>query len=197
MEKMRIFAEKLLNKSIETTTITESFSVTVEDNKYLLNGLKAIFKESEADEQIRLLTISPPSWGWRKIESFFSCNSYQAKRSIKVRKSFGILPKSLDLRGAVALDEKLVEEVINFYQTDGISIQSSNKKDVIHVSEKPVPVRYMCMTVAEAYALFLEQLQNQKEHWSIGSSSFYDLRPKWVKIKFPHDVCTCIYHENF
>jgi hypothetical protein len=103
----------------------------------------------------------------------------------------------VDWRGNICLDPLLAQEIIDFYSDDGISRQSPNKRDVIHVQKNPVAVRHMSMTIGQAYQLFVQQLQAKQSLNSVQKSSFYNLRPKWIRVNKPHDVCTCIYHENF
>jgi hypothetical protein len=42
----------------------------VEESNDLLNGLKNLFNESDASEQVRLLTIAPKEWGREKIHKW-------------------------------------------------------------------------------------------------------------------------------
>jgi hypothetical protein len=58
--------------------------------------------------------------------------------------------------------------------------------------KKPTPLRYMLMTVGEAY----EQFVIDNPTVTISRSKFFSLRPKNVKKLSPHDVCVCIQHEN-
>ena len=37
----------------------------------LLDGVKKLFAESDANEQIRLMTIAPREWGRQKVERWF------------------------------------------------------------------------------------------------------------------------------
>jgi hypothetical protein len=155
IERIRLHTENLLNKPEKQKSRLNRLNITVEENDALLDGLIMLFNESDYDEQIRLLTIAPSSWGRNKITSFFPCNRYQAERSIQIREWFGVLHKLVDLRGNSPLDRQLAQEIIEFYEKDGVSRSSSNKKDIVHVQKQPVPIRFMCMTVREAYALFM------------------------------------------
>ena len=55
--------------------------------------MKRLFDSSDYDEQVRLLTLSPTGWGRVKIENFFGCNEWQARRALEIRNSFGVLAK--------------------------------------------------------------------------------------------------------
>jgi hypothetical protein len=81
--------------------------------------------------------------------------------------------------------------VIEFYQEDGISRVSANSKDVIQINKKPVAVRFMEMTVLDAFREF-----DKRNPGLVRRATFYSLRPRNVKIGSPHETCMCIYHEN-
>ena len=54
-----------------------------------------------------------------------------------------------------------------------------------------VPVRFMEMTVLDAFRIFYDRFPS-----AVGRSTFYSLRPREVKIVAPHETCMCIIHEN-
>ena len=54
-----------------------------------------------------------------------------------------------------------------------------------------VPVRFMEMTVLDAFRIFYDRFPS-----AVGRSTFYSLRPREVKIAAPHETCMCIIHEN-
>lgn len=56
----------------------------------------------------------------------------------------------------------------------------------------PKPIRYMLMTLFEAYQQFLQKEPSMR----VGKSKFCSLRPKWIKNISPHDGCACVYHQN-
>jgi hypothetical protein len=43
----------------------------ISESNELLDGMKKLFVESDTNEQIRLMTISPREWGRQKIERWF------------------------------------------------------------------------------------------------------------------------------
>ena len=43
----------------------------ISESNELLDGVKKLFAESDANEQIRLMTIAPREWGRQKIERCF------------------------------------------------------------------------------------------------------------------------------
>ena len=196
IERIRLPAENLLDEPQKQEPTLSRLYVTDEENDALLDGLITWFNEINYDEQIRLLTVAPPSWDRNKIASFFPCNRYQVERSIQIREWFGVLHKPVDLCGNSALDRQLAFEIVEFYERNGVSRSCSKKKDMMHVQKRLVAIRFMCMTVCEAYALFKQSLEERNSNASVGVSTFYSLRPKLIKIKTPHDVCACVYHEN-
>lgn len=81
--------------------------------------------------------------------------------------------------------------MVNFYREDGISRTSSNSKDTIKINEQPVAIRFLEMTILDAYQIF-----NERHPDTVSRSTFNALRPREVKTATPHDTCMCIIHEN-
>ncbi len=54
----------------------------ISESNELLDSLKKLFAESDADEQVRLMTIAPKGWGRQKIEKWcvFYPHSFQSLR---------------------------------------------------------------------------------------------------------------------
>lgn len=95
------------------------------------------------------------------------------------------------LRGNIPISDDTVNAVFEFYREDGISRVSSNSKDTVKIEGQATAVRFMEVTVLDAYRMF-----NERFPGTISRSMFYALRPREVKIKTPHDTCMCIIHEN-
>lgn len=95
------------------------------------------------------------------------------------------------LRGNIPLSDATIDSVVNFYCEDGISRMSSNSKDTIKINGQPVAVRFLEMTVLDAYRIF-----NERFPGAVARSTFTALRPREVKIAAPHETCMCIIHEN-
>jgi hypothetical protein len=91
----------------------------------------------------------------------------------------------------VSLSDEKINNVVRFYSEDGISRVSSNSKDAIQINKQSVPVRFMEMTVLDAFRIFDDRFPGTVER-----STFYSLRPREVKIAAPHETCMCIIHEN-
>jgi hypothetical protein len=43
----------------------------IDESNELLTGLKKLYTESDANEQVRLLTIAPKEWGRQRIEKWY------------------------------------------------------------------------------------------------------------------------------
>ena len=122
----------------------------------------------------------------------FASKPNQARRLLFLRKHDGILAYPQCLRGSNRpLSDSTVDAVINFYREDGISRTSSNSKDTIKINGQPVAVRFLEMTVLDAYHIF-----NERYPGTISRSAFNALRPREVKSVTPHETCMCIIHEN-
>lgn len=197
IETIRKAADELCHASSTNRVEPNLPSLTTEESESLISGLKRLFDSSDYDDQVRLLTLSPENWGRLQIENFFFCNEWQARRALEIRGSFGILATPTNFSGNPRINPLLVDEIQTFYQDDIISRQTSNKKEVMHVKKQPIPIRFMNMTVGQAYAVFLKKLKERKSLESVSKTVFYSLKPKWVKILTPHDVCAWIYHGNF
>ncbi|CAF1081291.1 unnamed protein product [Didymodactylos carnosus] len=163
----------------------------ISESNELLDGLKNLFNESDDTEQVRLMTIAPKQWDRKKVEKWFNSKQNQARRSVILRKSEGVLAYPQCLRGNLSLSDETFDVVVQFYCEDGISRVSSNAKDTILINKQPVPVRFMEMTVLDAYRIF-----NERYPGDIAQSTFYSLRPREVKISSPHEACMCTIHEN-
>ncbi|CAF4728653.1 unnamed protein product, partial [Rotaria sp. Silwood2] len=129
-----------------------------------------------------------------RIANWFDGSKHQARQSIQLRTTSGVLSFPEDRRGNKSLDSQVELAVHNFYISDEISRETSNKKQIIHPppSRIPVPLRFLHLTIGETY----EQFKLKYPNMEINRSKFYSLRLTWVREKTPHDTCMCIYHEN-
>jgi hypothetical protein len=193
--------------------------LTIYESNELLSGLKKLYVDSGADERVRLMTIAPKDWGRQKIAKWcvfyplfaqyirifsinftknffplirFQSKPNQARRSLVLRKNNGILAYPQCLRGTNrALSDSTIDDVVKFYREDGISRTSSNSKDTIKINGQSVAVRFLEMTLLDAYQIF-----NEQHPGLVARSTFNALRPRDVKTATPHDTCVCIIHEN-
>ncbi|CAF4040399.1 unnamed protein product [Rotaria sp. Silwood1] len=178
---------------IQNPNESVSMNIKLNDCQSLLNGIKQFFFLSKKEQQIQLLTIAPPDWGRKKIEFYFGCTEHQSKQALILRKSYGVLARPVFFSGNSPIQKATIDQVVQFYEDDKITRQSSNKKDRIKVNGEEKIFRFMEMTIKEAYLLFKDENPTIR----IGHSKFYALKPKWIKIKSPYLNCLCTYHENF
>ncbi|CAF1471548.1 unnamed protein product [Rotaria sordida] len=174
-------------------------NITLDEADELIGGIKKLFSDNDNVEKIRLMTLCPEAWGRQKIQEFFGATERQARNSIELRLTSGILSRPEYCLGNHPMDYETIDYVLNYFWSDTISRTSSNTKDCILMrnldgsgDRKSTPVRYMMMTIGEAY----EQFVIENPTIAISRSKFYSLRPKNVKKLCPHDVCVCIQHEN-
>lgn len=121
------------------------------------------------------------------------------KSCVKWQKNLGIIdtPKIYQ-RNSASISLALKEKAKDFYCRDDISYQAPGKRDSITVKDNgkklKVQKRYLLYTLNEVYRLFLNENTDDR----ISCSSFKELRPPNVLYKSltPHNMCTCLYHEN-
>ncbi|CAF2988238.1 unnamed protein product [Rotaria sp. Silwood2] len=166
-------------------------NLPVQESNDLLTGLKKLFNESNNTEQVRLLTIAPKEWGREKIRKWFESTQHQARQSLILRHNEGVLAVPQYFSGNPPISDDTITTIIDFYLEDGISRISANSKDTIQINGITVPIRFMEMSVLDAFRLF-----NERFPGLVGRSTFYSSRPRDVKIVSPHDTCMCITHEN-
>ncbi|CAF2800654.1 unnamed protein product [Rotaria sp. Silwood2] len=159
-------------------------NILVSESNELLTGLKSLYKDSDDSEQIRIMTISPKRWGREKIQNWFQSTENQARQAVVLRRQNRVLVYPEYSTGNKPLSNNIIEAVVNFYKEDGISRISSNSKDIIQINKNSVTLRFMEMTVLEAFRIFQERFPN-----TVSRSTFYSLRPREVKISSPHDTC--------
>ena len=171
-----------------------SLNLSNDDAIWILQHLREHFTVSSNDEQQRLMTILPPNWGRDRIASWFGGSEYQARKSLTLRTTSGFSSSFEDQRGNKPLDSQTEMAVLNFYTSDEISRETSYKKQVIRPppSRVPVPLRFLHMTIGEAF----EQFKLKHPNMKISRSKFFSLRPSWVREQTAHECCLCMYHEN-
>jgi hypothetical protein len=119
---IRKAAEHAYKSSEETEEKYQVVSeITMNDTTELAKNFKYLIDTSEYSEKIRLLTLTPKSWGRLKISNFFSCSDHQARYSIYLRDSDQVLSLPIDLRGNIAFDPVAEKEIFDFYHDDEVS----------------------------------------------------------------------------
>lgn len=121
----------------------------------------------------------------------FQSTEHHARHAVQLRENVGILAFPQYIRGNAKISDDLVNTVVAFYQEDGISRMTSSSKDVIKMNQRVMPVRFLEMTVLDAFREFDNRFPGL-----VGRSTFYSLRPRNVKIVSPHETAMCTYHEN-
>ncbi|CAM4940333.1 unnamed protein product [Rotaria socialis] len=105
----------------------------------------------ELSKTFELLDIDP-------IHDRFNSKPNQARRSLVLQKNNGILVYPHCIRGNNhPLYDSTIDAVIKFYRENGISRTSSNSNDTIKIDGQPVAVRFLEMTVLDAYHIFDER----------------------------------------
>ena len=148
IDPIRQAADEILTVSKATPNDLKNTSLTVDDTEILIDGLKLLFQSSDYDEQIRRLTLAPSNWGRLQIKRFFACAQWQSRKALELRNSLGVLAKVTHFVGNQPIVSQMADNIIELYQDDAISCQTSNKKDVIHINRQPIPIRYMSMNPA-------------------------------------------------
>ncbi|CAF3771436.1 unnamed protein product [Rotaria sp. Silwood1] len=145
----------------------------VQESNDLLTGLKDLFNESDVSEQIRLLTIAPKEWGHEKVRKWFGSTQHQARQSLILWQNEGVLAFPQYFKGNTSISNDTITSIINFYREDGVSRVSSNSKDTIQINHNTVPIRYMEMSVLDAFRIFDERFPGL-----VGRTTFYSSRPR-------------------
>ena len=166
--------------------------IRIDESNELLNGMKELCWKSSYEEQVRLMTIAPDSWGRTAIAQWFGASDHQARQSILLHRDRGVLAFPEYTRGNKFLDEDTVQSVVQFYLQDGVSRVSSDSKDVLKIKNELVPVQFMEMSIREALRKFYDDHPTIR----VGKSSFYSLKSRHVKISSPHETCICRTHES-
>lgn len=121
----------------------------------------------------------------------FGSTPHQARQSLTLRQNEGVLAIPEYLKGNARISNDTITTIVDFYREDGISRMPSNSRDTIQINQNTVPIRYMEISILDAFRLFDERFPDL-----IGRTTFYSSRPRNVKILSPHDTCMCIIHEN-
>lgn len=107
------------NPEIPQESLT--FEYTLNEAEELIQGLKQLVQCSDYAEQIRLITLSPRTWGRAKVEAFFHCSERQARYGVYLRDSGRMLHRPVDLRGNLPFDPQIEKKIFEFFHDDLIS----------------------------------------------------------------------------
>ena len=193
---------RVRNNSIRTKLTAASLATFRAKNK----TRQQKFRENK----IKNLVNKPPAGTFKSRQSFGKAlkkvNSSLPKCDVKKKaivqhlaQTVGLIPKPTHQRTALQLDDKLKNDVHNFYLRDDISYQLPGKRDTVVVkqddgSKITHQKRILLNNLRENYELFKEENLNV----NLSRSSFAELRPPFVvpKAALAHRNCLCLYHEN-
>ncbi len=194
--KLKDLANALLtySRQIKTPDILSSLDMSIDDAVQTLQNLREFFGICSHEDQQKLLTMLPSTWGRDRVSNWFGSSENQARCSLAIKSTSGMFSSATDNRGNKALDDEIEQLVQNFYICDDNSRETSNKKEVIYLgpSKTPMPLRFLHLTIGETYEKFKQKHTDIK----IGRSKFCALRPIWVREKSTHENCLCLHHAN-
>jgi len=204
--KIRRMHVAMKSKLAEALTIpTESLDSSTEpecagcsDLNELVSLLKEKCKVSSRQEQVRILTLTPPSWSIQKTADEFSVSNHLVKKGRELKQKIGILASPAMKRGR-KLDDSTVKMLIQFYNNDEYSRICPGKKDFVSIKQSSgvrlhEQKRLVLVNLKE---LHLEFVKTTGIH--LGFSTFCSLRPKscvTVGSSGSHSVCVCEQHQN-
>jgi len=194
--KLKDFANTLLPDPcrIETSNTFSSLDMSIDDAVHILQNLRKFFGICSHDDQQKLLTMLPSTWGRDRVSNWFGSTEHQARSSLAIKSTSGMFSNATDNRGNKALDDEIEQLVQNFYISDDNSRETSNKKEIVYLrpSKTPMPLRFLHLTIGETYEKFKQKHTDIK----IGRSKFCALKPIWVREKSTHENCLCLQHAN-
>lgn len=146
-------------------------------------------------EKVQLLTLIPSSWSRKKIQEEFQVTEPMVRESRTLLKEGGILASPGPKKGR-KLRDNVIEQVINFFESDEYSRALSGMKDKVSIAKnKYKSKRLLLGNLNELYASFKFDYAETK----ISFSKFCKLRPKWCVLagaSGTHNVCVCEIHQN-
>lgn len=171
-----------------------SLDLSIDEAVAILVNLRKVFDDSNQQEQEKLLTMLPSTWGRERTAKWFGSSKHQARKSIALKVYSDTASFSEDRRGNKPLDDQTVAMIQQFYTSDDVSRETSNKKQVVRPppSRDPVALRFLHLTVGETF----EKFKTLHPDIKIGRSKFFSLKPSWVRDRTPHKNCLCIQHAN-
>ncbi|CAF3801475.1 unnamed protein product [Rotaria socialis] len=91
----------------------------IRQSNELVGSLRKLYADSDANEEVRLMTIAPTECGRQKIEKWFNSKPNQAQRLLVLRKNNGILAYTQCIRGNNRpLSDSTIDAVVKFYRED-------------------------------------------------------------------------------
>lgn len=167
----------------------------------LLLKLIAKYPESDYNTKIKILSIMPDSYSQADIITMFNISEYMVRKARKLTSEQGILPDVPPKAPRRRLDQSTIDKVVEFYNSDEISVVMSGMRDCVSVKNSDgvkvkMQKRLLQFSLKEVYQLFKLKYKNDVK---IGFSKFADLRPKCCIIageKETWNCCVCVYCRN-
>lgn len=167
----------------------------------LLLKLIAKYPESDYNTKIKILSIMPDSYSQADLITMFNTTEYMVRKARKLTSEQGILPDVPPKAPRRRLDQSTIDKVIEFYNSDEISVVMSGMRDYVSVKNSDgvkvkMQKRLLQFSLREVYQLFKLKYKNDVK---IGFSKFADLRPKYCIIageKETWNCCVCVYCQN-
>lgn len=165
-------------------------------------AMKDGFQNTEAKDQVRLLTLVPYSDTQfiSTYVNFFGCSRPMFERARKIVEKNGIYGQDIaETRGRSSLPEASVDLVKKFYLKESIVRELPGMKDTVSVKvngkREKRQKKLLTLTINEIFAEFKKEYPTVE----ISLSKFFQLRP--AECVSPnssgvHNVCVCVYHQN-
>ena len=121
----------------------------------------------------------------------FKSTSHQTRQSLTLRQNEAVLAVPQYYSGNIPISNETVTTIVEFYREDDVSRVSSNSKDTIQINQDKVPIRFMEMTILDAFRLF-----DKCSPGLVGRTIPYSSRLGDMTILLSHDTRICIVCEN-
>ena len=125
-----------LNKSVNTA---ECFQKVTHFDR-LMESVKEKIGISSRQENIKLLTLVPPSWTIKDSSSYFGVSESMIKKARKLKSEKGLLAEPNKILGK-KISEAMLKCILDFYQSDEYSCCCPGKKGIC-ISLKKKLVRF-------------------------------------------------------
>lgn len=166
----------------------------------LLRNIRTAYQKCTShQERCQVLTLLPENMTKKEIVGLIpEATKYLIEKAKSLRAKQGVWAMP-DKYAGHPVSENDVQVALQYYLQDekDCSVQSPNKKDVIHVTRdgKRVAVakRFMTRSIRETFNLF----KSAHPDICVGLTKFYTLRPKWVRTDPRPEQCVCVYCANF
>ena len=112
----------------------------------------------------------------------FKSTSHQTRQSLTLRQNEAVLAVPQYYSGNTPISNETVTTIVEFYREDDVSQVSSNSKDTIQINQDKVPIRFMEISILDAFRFF-----DKCSPGLVGCTISYSSRPGHLKILSPHN----------